>query len=274
MNARAFLVRGLLVGLLAGFAAFLVAHEVGEPHVERAIALEEAGAAAEAPVEAPLEAPLEQADHSHEDGTAAHSHGDEGTSVSRPDQRTWGLATGTIAIGVALGGIVALIAAAAVGRLGRLTPRQSTATVALVGFTALALVPFLKYPAATPAVGSGDTIGDRTGYYFLFLLISLAVAIGAMALGLRLWQKLGAFEAVAIAAVGYAAIMVVVGEVMPTVNEVGDFPADELWFFRRASLFTLVALWAVLGLGLTALVGRLHQQTATVQARREFAASL
>ena len=26
---------------------------------------------------------------------------------------------------------------------------------------------------------------------------------------------------------------------MPTVNEVGDFPADTLWYFRRASLFTL-----------------------------------
>jgi len=267
MNARAFLVRGLLVGLLAGLAAFVVAHEVGEPHVERAIALEEAGVAASAPGD----------DHSHDDGDVdGHSHGDEGegTTVSRAHQRTWGLATGNLAVGVALGGLVALVAAGAVGRLGRLTPRQSTATVALVGFTAVALVPFLKYPATPPAVGSGDTIGDRTSYYFLFLLVSLAVAIGAVAVALRLWEKLGAFEAVAVAALGYVAVMIVVGELMPTVNEVGDFPADELWFFRRASLFTLVALWAVLGLGLTALVGRLHQQTATVQARRDFAASL
>ncbi|HRD62630.1 MAG TPA: CbtA family protein, partial [Nocardioides sp.] len=51
LTARAFLVRGLLVGLLAGIAAFLVAHQVGESHVERAIELEEAGAA-EAPAEA------------------------------------------------------------------------------------------------------------------------------------------------------------------------------------------------------------------------------
>ena len=45
MTARNFLIRGLLAGVLAGFVAFLVAHQVGEPHVDRAIAIEEAGAA-------------------------------------------------------------------------------------------------------------------------------------------------------------------------------------------------------------------------------------
>ncbi|MEN8673991.1 CbtA family protein [Nocardioides sp.] len=273
MNARAFLVRGLLVGLLAGIAAFAVAFTVGEPHVERAIALEESGSAAAA---------TEPTDHRHAAGTAPHSHGDStghgggdgGASVSRTTQRTWGLATGTLAVGVALGGLVALVAAATVGRLGRLTPRQSTAVVALVGFTAVALVPFLKYPATPPAVGSGETIGARTGYYFVFLLISLVVGVAAVVVATRLWERLGAFEAVTIAAVGYVAVMVLAGELMPTVNEVGDFPADELWFFRRASLTTLVALWAVIGVGLTALVGRLHEQVASVAARRELAASL
>ncbi|MDE0778072.1 MAG: CbtA family protein [Nocardioides sp.] len=277
MNARAFLVRGLLVGLLAGIAAFAVAYMVGEPHVERAIALEESGSAA---------ADTEPTDHSHAAGTAPHSHGDStgdgagdgagdgGASVSRTTQRTWGLATGTLAVGVALGGLVALVAAATVGRLGRLTPRQSTAVVALVGFTAVALVPFLKYPATPPAVGSGETIGARTGYYFVFLLISLVVGVAAVVVATRLWERLGAFEAVTIAAVGYVAVMVLAGELMPTVNEVGDYPADELWFFRRASLTTLVALWAVIGVGLTALVGRLHEQVASVAARRELAASL
>jgi len=160
---------------------------------------------------------------------------------------------------VALGGLVALVAAATVGRLGRLTPRQSTATVALAGFTTFALVPFLKYPATPPAVGSGDTIGARTGYYFLFLLISLVVGVAAVVVATRLWERLGAIEAVALTATGYVAVMVLAGELMPTVNEVGDFPADELWFFRRASLFTLVTMWAVIGVSLSTLVGRLHE---------------
>src|SRR6478609_4646958 len=163
MTARALLVRGLIVGLLAGFATFLVAHQVGEPHVEAAIALEEAGPAAEP-------------EHPHEDSTSGHTHEEDGTVVSRHHQRTWGLLTGTLVVGTALGGIVALLAAAAVGRLGRMTPGQSTATVALVGNVSFALVPFLKYPATPPAVGNGETIGDRTSWYFAFILISLAFA--------------------------------------------------------------------------------------------------
>ena len=266
MTGRAFLVRGLLVGLLAGFASFLVAHQVGEPHVERAVALEQAGVA----------------EHSHDAasgtgetaGTSGHSHDEETAAVSRSDQRTWGLLTGTLAIGLALGGLIALISAAVVGRLGRLTPGQSTAVVALVGFVSFALVPFLKYPATPPAAGSGDTIGARTGYYFLFVLLSVVVAIAAVTVAQRLWRQRGAYAAVTIAAVGYVAMMVVIGEVMPSAEQVGDFPADTLWFFRRASLMTLAALWAVIGIGLTGFVGRLHQQMTAATARRELAASL
>lgn len=256
MTARAFLVRGLLVGLLAGFASFLVAHQVGEPHVERAIALEEAAAA---------EAPAAEADHAHED---------EGTTVSRPTQRTWGLLTGTVAVGLAVGGLVALVAAATVGRIGRLSPGQSTAVVSLVGFVAVALVPFLKYPATPPAVGSGDTIGDRTSWYFGFVLLSVALAALSSLLAVRVAEDRGAFVGVVGGAGFYLVLMVAAGLLMPTVNEVGDFPADELWFFRRASLLTLVALWGVIGVGLTGLVGRLHTETSAVRARRELAASL
>jgi len=264
MTARAFLIRGLLVGLLAGFATFLVAHQVGEPQVERAIALEEAAAPAE-----------ESASHEHEEGTAAHSHGDEeDTVVSRGTQRTWGLLTGSVAVGVALGGIVALISAALVGRLGQLRPGQTTAVVALVGFVAYALVPFLKYPATPPAVGSGDTIGERTSYYFAFVLISVVIAVAATVLANRLWERYGAYVAVVSGAALYLVVMVIAGQLMPTVNEVGDFPADTLWFFRLSSLLTLVTMWAVIGVALTGLVGKLYADSVRTQARRELAASL
>ena len=46
---------------------------------------------------------------------------------------------------------------------------------------------------------------------------------------------------------------------MPTVNEIGDFPADILWYFRRASLLTMATMWAVIGVGLTGLIGRLYR---------------
>ncbi len=246
--------RGLLVGLLAGFATFLVAHQVGEPHVQTAIALEEAA--------------------SHDEPATAHTHDEDGATVSRHDQRTWGLLTGSLAVGVAIGGIVALVAASVVGRIGRLTPGQSTALVSLVGFVAVALVPFLKYPANPPAVGSADTIGDRTSWYFGFVLISVAFAALAALVAVRVHEHSGAYAAV-LSGVGlYLVAMVVASRLMPSVNEVGDFPADVLWYFRRASLLTLGTLWGAIGLGLTGLVGRLHRQQTHEVARRELTASL
>jgi hypothetical protein len=68
--------------------------------------------------------------------------------------------------------------------------------------------------------------------------------------------------------------MVLAGALMPTVNEVGDFPADTLWYFRRASLLTGATLWSVLGIVLTGLVGRLYSREQSVAARRALAASL
>jgi len=264
MSPRSFLVRGLLVGLLAGIAAFLVAHQVGEPHVERAIALESAGSTD---------------GHTHAEDTPAHTHGSEdgeesGTEISRGTQRTWGLLTGTLAIGVASGGILALLAAGLVGRLGRLSPAGSTAVVAAVGFVAYAVVPFLKYPPNPPAVGSGDTIGQRTAYYFVFVLVSIVSAALAVALAQRTWRALGPVQAVIIAVTAYVAVVGVNAALMPTVDEVGDFPASLLWQFRVSSLLTLTTLWAVLCGGLALAVGRLHEQTRAVTARRELARSL
>lgn len=255
MTARAFLVRGLVVGLLAGFATFLVAHQVGEPHVEAAIALEEAA-------------------DSHTHAEDAQEDGQEDTVVSRDHQRTWGLLTGSLGVGTALGGLVALVSAGAAGRMGGLRPAQSTALVAAVGFVSVALVPFLKYPATPPAVGDADTIGLRTGEYFGFQLISVLAAVAATVLAVRLARQYGAYPAVVGATAGYLVVVVAAGLLLPTVNEVGDFPADTLWYFRRASLITLATMWAAIGVLLTGLVGRLDRTVSTVQARRELAASL
>ncbi len=274
MNARTFLVRGLLAGLVAGLATFFVAHLVGEPHVERAIALEEVGAAASSQA-SDSHSTEEEAGHSHEEESAGHSHDDEEAfEVSRENQSTWGLLTGALTVGVALGGLVALVAAGTLGRLGRLLPGQSTAVISLIGFVSVALVPFLKYPATPPAVGSGDTIGDRTALYFGFLLLSLAAALLATYAACRLRERLGTYGCVVAGAAAYLLIVIVAGQVFGGVNEVGDFPGDTLWFFRLSSLFTLATMWGVLGVVLTGLVSRLYDQESAVVARRELAASL
>lgn len=268
MTPRTFLVHGLIAGLVAGFAAFLIAYVVAEPQIDTAIALEEAASAA-------------PAEHTHAEGTPAHSHDEEAghshgeeAEISRGTQSTWGLATGTILFGTVIGGTTALAAAFALGRLGSLSARGSTATITLVGFVATALVPFLKYPSTPPAVGGGDTIGERTGLYFAFWALSLAAAVVTVIAGRRLHGRIGGFNAVVVAALGYLVVVIAVGSALPTVNELGEFPADTLWYFRRESLVTMAGLWAVLGVVLTGLVGRDADKALADQRRREAAAAL
>ena len=46
-------------------------------------------------------------------------------------------------------------------------------SLAASGFVAVYLVPYLKYPANPPAVGNPDTIGTRTGLYFVMIVLSI-----------------------------------------------------------------------------------------------------
>lgn len=252
MNPGQFLVRGLLAGLIAGLAAFGVAYAVGEPQVAAAIALEEA-----------------QAGHGHDRGDAP------AVEVSRANQSTWGLLTGTIAIGVAIGGITALAAAFALGRIGTLKPPQTTALVALLGFVAVGLVPFLKYPATPPGADNPATIGDRTTLYFTYLAISVIAIIAETVFASMLLRRgASVLQAMVFPALGFLAVVSIAAHLLPTINEVGDFPADTLWYFRRASILTTAALWATLGIVLTSLIGRLHTHESAAQARRDLAANL
>lgn len=260
MTPRNFLVRGLLAGLIAGILTFAVAYIAGEPSVDAAIQVEAAG---------------EPAEHSHDDGAAEHSHDEEGgTEVSRQNQSTWGLLTATVSTGIALGGIVALAAAFALGRIGRLRPSHSTALVTALGFVSVALVPFIKYPATPPAVGNADTIGERTTQYFVMLAISVIAMIAVVLLFRTLVGRLGTYTAVIVSAATYLAVVILAAQLMPTVNEIGDFPADTLWYFRRGSLITLATLWGVIGIALTGLIGKLYTQESLTAARKDLAASL
>ncbi|WP_210649480.1 CbtA family protein [Nocardioides sp. SYSU D00065] len=265
MSTRTFLVHGLVAGLLAGLAAFVVAYTVGEPQVDRAIALEEAAGATATDGHGHA--------HDHDDASAGHSHGED-AAVSRTTQSTLGLATGTLAIGVVLGGLTGLLAALGLGRLGGLRPAGSTALVALLGAVSFSVVPFLKYPATPPAVGSGETIDSRTAVYFGFLAVSVAAVVLAVALARRVARQWGGVPGVLAGVAAYVVAVAVAAVAFPKVDELGDFPAGILWDFRVASLLTLLAMWAVIGAVLTLLVDRAWQRHSAVQARRELAASL
>ena len=283
MTPRNFLVRGLAAGFIAGLFAFAFGYFVAETQVGAAIAVEEAGAAAAPAAEAPAHDHPSEASSPSSVATSLTTiastlprHGDEdhGTQVSRQNQSTWGLATGLLTVGTAIGGVIGLLSAFVVGRLGRLRPSQSTALVTLIGFISFALVPFLKYPSAPPAVGDEGTIGQRTLDFFVMQGISVVAAVACVLLARLLLKSLNVYRTALVAGGTYLVVVVVAGALMPTVNELGDFPADILWYFRRDSIATLAILWGVIGIVLAGMIGRLHEREALTAARKNLAASL
>lgn len=227
-TVRPLLVRGMLAGLVAGVAAFVFAYTFGEPAVDAGIAFEEQG---------------------------AHSHGEE--LVSRGVQSTAGLLVGVLVYAVAFGGILALVYAAGRGRIGPARPRAAALLLAATGFVVAVLVPFLKYPGNPPGSSDDGSIGQRTGLYLVMLLFSVVLAVLAVGLQRALAPRWGSWYATVGAVAAYLLVALVVGELLPTVNETpAEFPAADLYDFRLASLGVQFVLWSVLGLAFGALVER------------------
>jgi predicted cobalt transporter CbtA len=89
------------------------------------------------------------------------------------------------------------------------------------------------------------------------IAISLAAMIAAAMLRLRLLARPGPWNAFLIAAGAYLIVVVVVGWLLPPINEVpAEFPAVVLWRFRIASLGAQVIMWTTLGLVFGALTER------------------
>jgi len=218
------LVRGMLVGLIAGLLAFGFAKVFGEPQVDRAIAFE---------------------------ASAAHSHGggEEQELVSREVQAGLGLMTGVLVYSISLGGIFALVFAYSLGRIGPVGPRGLAALLALAAFVTVFLVPSLVYPPNPPAVGNGDTIGQRTKLFFLMLLVSVAAAVIAINATRKFIARVGLWNGAIMGMGVYVAIAAVAAYLFPPINEVPEhFSAVLLWKFRTAALGIQLVLWTSLGL--------------------------
>ncbi len=226
------LVRGMLAGIAAGLLVFGFARLAGEPQVDQAISFEEKLDAAKG------EAP-------------------EPELVSRPTQAGLGLGTGVIVYGAALGGLFALTFAFAHGRIGSRHPRTLSACLAAAAFVTLVVVPDLKYPANPPSVGDPDTIGYRTGLFFLMIAISIAASVFSLNLRRAFAARMGQWNASIAAGLIWLAIIAAVQFALPTVNEVpAAFPAVVLWKFRVAALGMQAILWTTIGLLFGALVER------------------
>lgn len=155
----------------------------------------------------------------------------------------------------AAGGLFSLVFAYVYGRASNFGPRGTAALLALAGFVAIVLVPYLKYPANPPAVSNPDTLGVRTELFFIMLVLSVTALAGAVALTRRLSSQYGAWNATVIAGVAFIIVIAIVQYAMPAISEMPEqFSADLLWRFRIAALGIQVVLWTTIGLAFGALV--------------------
>jgi hypothetical protein len=220
------LLRGMIAGFIAGLIAFGFARVYGEPQVDAAIAFEEKMAALETP-NAPEEPEV----------------------VSRETQAGLGLFTGIMTYSTAMGGIFALVFAGLYGRSSKLGPRGLAAVLGVATLIAIVIVPDLKYAPNPPAVGNPDTIGVRTGLFFIMIIASVLGLAAAFVMSLRLRERFGAWNATILAGIAYVAFISVVQALLPAINEVPEnFSAMNLYQFRLATLGIQFIIWTVIAL--------------------------
>lgn len=236
MSYRTVLTRALAAGALAGvlLAGYLLL--VTEPLIEDAIALEEqlAHEAAEA------------AGHSHDDAMFTRS------------EQVGGGAAASLVYALIASLVFGTVFTALRHRLPGRTDLVRACWLATAAFTAVALVPALKYPPNPPAVGDPDTVGERTVLYLGIIVTSLVlIALVTRASGLLRTRLDEPRRVAAVAALGLLALAVVL-VAFPGNPDVIDpaVPAGLVWDFRIRSVGGLALLWTVLGVGLGTLLER------------------
>lgn len=228
--------RILIVGLVAGlFAGLLVGgfHNLFTvPVIERAIEVEEERSAALNP-NAPEEEPL----------------------IPLGAQR-WGMALGTGIYGAILG----VVFAAGYTVLRRVVPDWKplalAITAAALGFWALSLFPFIRYPLNPPGVGEEDTLTYRQGLQTMFMILSV-LGVGVLLYGLR--EIKTRFQDAAIRLRMYGVAVLVYGvfaAVMffahPANPDPVPVPIDLLELFRTLTMVGQFLTWALLTPGAVA----------------------
>jgi predicted cobalt transporter CbtA len=241
--------RGLLAGAVAAVLAFVFARMCAEPIIGRAIAYEDGRIEAQ-------------------NAQGVHEHGIE--LFTRGVQANAGLGFGVLLFGVAMGALFAVAFCVVYARVKSRAPRLLSVQLAAAAFIAIYLVPFVKYPPNPPAVGQSDTIGERTGWYLVMVLISVVLAVAAVWLARRLAARFGTWNGGLLAGGAYLVVLAAVTVLLPTVDETPQplrdaagvivypgFPADVLYEFRLVSLATQLVLWVTIGVVFATLAGRL-----------------
>ena len=244
--------RILIIGLVAGlFAGLLVGgfHNLFTvPVIERAIDFEEARSAAANP-NAPDEDPL----------------------ISLGAQR-WGMALGTAIYGAILG----VVFAAGVTVLRKVVPDWKplaiAVTAAALGFWALSLFPFIRYPLNPPGVGESDTLTYRQGLQTMFMILSV-LGVGVLLFGLRainerFQDSAARFKMYGVAASVHVVFALVMFFAHPANPDPVPVPIDLLELFRALTMVGQFLTWALMAAG--AVAGMYWYQKRDVKAGNRF----
>jgi hypothetical protein len=226
------LILGLVMGLFAGLLVGGFHNIFTVPVIERAIDFEEARAAELEP-NAPDEDPL----------------------ISLRTQR-WGMAVGTGIYGAVLG----IVFAAGFTVLRKVVPDWKplalAVTVAALGFWALSLFPFIRYPLNPPGVGNEDTLTYRQGLQTLFMILSV-VGVGILFYGIRAINETAKdasirFRMYGGAALIYVAFNVILFFAFPANPDEVPVPIDMLELFRSLTMVGQFLTWALMAGGVVA----------------------
>ena len=237
MKVITFVIITLLSGAIAGTVLGAINQALVEPYIDRAISIETQNAIKKGEVIDPVE-----------------------LQNYRLWQKGGEIAAGTI-LGMSFGalfGVVFVYSRSLLLPQSNSNIRKALVLAGIMWFV-LFLIPALKYPANSLAVGDPETIYYREGLYIGLLAIS-----GFSALGLALlYRKLGSRtpnnkNRIIIVPLIYAAIIVGAILILPPNPDKISAPMDLVQGFRIASAFTMSIFWGLLGLILGALWDRLR----------------
>lgn len=223
------LILGMVAGLIAGLLVGGFHNIFTVPVIERAIDFEEAQAAIAEP-NAPDEDPL----------------------ISLGTQR-WGMALGTGIYGAVLG----IVFAAGFTIMRKVVPDWKPLALAVVvatlGFWALSLFPFIRYPLNPPGVGDEGTLSYRQGLQTMFMILSV------VGVGILMYAIKGIKEGVTDAGLKlkmyggtvlvYGIFNVILFFAFPGNPDEVPVPIDLLELFRALTMTGQFLTWALMAAG-------------------------
>jgi predicted cobalt transporter CbtA len=213
------LVSGAMAGLVHGTVNFAIV----EPYLDQAIGLENESLFASGEAEDTLEFWAEYESY-------------------RIWQKSGQVLAGVI-LGLAMGSLFGIVFALSKNSLPGKNDISKAVILSAVMWTALYLIPFLKYPANPPTVGDADTVVLRMILYVSFIIISGVAVVAFYKLSKKLNNKKKY-----LALIGYAGFMTLTFVVMPDNPDEITAPMNLVNEFRFVSVLGVSSFWGTVGI--------------------------